>query len=142
MPIGHSGTCFCGAIAIRTKGNPVEMGYCHCQSCRWHSGAPLTAYSLWHAEDVTIKRGMPLVGSYNKTGMSERFFCRQCGGTVFTAHPQMGMTDIPVALLPTLAFKPSVHLNYAEAVLSVRDGLPKLLDFPQHAGGSGVLLEE
>ena len=30
----HTGTCFCGAVAIEVAGAPEEMGYCHCNSCR------------------------------------------------------------------------------------------------------------
>jgi hypothetical protein len=44
--------------------------------------------------------------------------------------------------LPTLAFRPEVHLNYAETVLPMKDGLPKLRDFPAHAGGSGERMQE
>ncbi len=33
-------------------------------------------------------------------------------------------------------------LNYAEAVLPIRDGLAKLRDFPAQAGGSGEAVPE
>jgi len=33
-------------------------------------------------------------------------------------------------------------VNYAEAVLPVKDGLPKLRDFPAELGGSGVAMAE
>ena len=35
-----------------------------------------------------------------------------------------------------------VHVNYAEAVLPMRDGLPKLKDFPTEFGGSGEMITE
>ena len=41
-----------------------------------------------------------------------------------------------------LAFKPTVHLNYEEPVLPMKDGLPKLKDFPAAIGGSGETLAE
>jgi len=41
-----------------------------------------------------------------------------------TGHPGMGFTDVYAAAIPGFAFTPSVHLNYAEAVLRIRDGLP------------------
>jgi hypothetical protein len=41
-----------------------------------------------------------------------------------------------------IAFEPSVHLNYAERIVRMQDGLPKLRDFPTHAGGSGVTLPD
>ncbi len=53
----HRGTCFCGAVEIEATGAPMEMGYCHCASCRHHSGAPLSAYLLWRAEDVRVSKG-------------------------------------------------------------------------------------
>ena len=34
--------------------------------------------------------------------------------------------DVYAATLPGLAFKPGVHVNYAETVLPMKDGLPKL----------------
>ncbi|MBV8183427.1 MAG: GFA family protein, partial [Hyphomicrobiales bacterium] len=44
--------------------------------------------------------------------------------------------------LPTLDFAPGVHVNYAESVLPIRDGLPKLKDFPKEFGGSGEVMAE
>jgi hypothetical protein len=35
-----------------------------------------------------------------------------------------------------------LHVNYGEAVLAVRDGLPKQKDFPKEMGGSGISLPE
>ena len=54
-----------------------------------------------------------------------------------TDHPTIGLVDVYAATIPTLAFKPGVHINYAETVLPMRDGLPKLKDFPAEFGGSG-----
>jgi hypothetical protein len=48
----------------------------------------------------------------------------------------------PRATLPTLKFSPGVHVNYAETVLPMRDGLPKLKDFPKEFGGSGEAVPE
>jgi hypothetical protein len=41
-----------------------------------------------------------------------------------------------------VAFRPSAHLNYAETVLPIKDGLPKLRDFPIEAGGTGEAMPE
>jgi hypothetical protein len=59
-----------------------------------------------------------------------------------TDHPTFGLTDVYAATLPTLAFAPALHVNYAETVLPIRDGLPKLKDFPSELGGSGETLPE
>ena len=34
------------------------------------------------------------------------------------------------------------HVNYESTVLPIRDGLPKLKDFPEELGGSGETLAE
>ena len=54
-----------------------------------------------------------------------------------TSHPPLGLVDVFAATLPTLRFSPAVHINYAETVLPMRDGLPKFKDFPAKFGGSG-----
>ena len=35
-----------------------------------------------------------------------------------------------------------VHVNYESAVLRIRDGFPKMKDFPADMGGSGATLPE
>ena len=59
-----------------------------------------------------------------------------------TNHPPFGLVDVFTATIPTLAFVPGVHVNYAETVLPMRDGLPKLKDFPAELGGSGETVAE
>lgn len=58
------------------------------------------------------------------------------------SHPSFGMHDVFAATIPTLKFVPSLHVNYAETVLPMRDGLPKFRDFPSEFGGSGERVEE
>ena len=59
-----------------------------------------------------------------------------------TDHPGFGLVDVYAAMLPALAFKPAVHVNYAETVLPMKDGLPKLKDMPSQVGGSGETMPE
>ena len=47
------------------------------------------------------------------------------------------MTDVYAAVIPDLPFRPALHVNYGETVLHLKDGLPKLKDFPTEFGGSG-----
>jgi hypothetical protein len=28
----HKGGCYCGAVEIEVRGEPLEMGYCHCET--------------------------------------------------------------------------------------------------------------
>ena len=54
----------------------------------------------------------------------------------------LGLVDVFSAMLPNLEFKPGVHVNYGETVLRMKDGLPKLKDFPKEFGGSGDMVAE
>jgi hypothetical protein len=138
----YTGSCFCGAVQISVSGEPAGMGYCHCTSCRHWSAGPVNAFTLWPPESVRITRGADNVGTYHKTEQSYRKWCKTCGGHIMTEHPGLGLTDVYAAVIPDLPFKPGLHVNYAETVLYMKDGLPKLKDFPKQFGGSGVELPE
>jgi len=138
----YQGACFCGAIQIQAQGEPAAMGYCHCDSCRSWSAGPVNAFSLWQPDAVKIMAGGEHLAAFSKTPFSERQYCSKCGGHVMTNHPPIGLIDVYAATLPTLKFAPGVHVNYAQTVLPIRDGLPKLKDFPKEFGGSGETMPE
>jgi hypothetical protein len=137
----YEGECFCGTVKIEVSGAPEAMGYCHCASCRSWSGGPVNAFSLWKPEAVKVTAGAGNVATYQKTELSQRH-CSKCGGHLMTNHPPLGLIDVFSATLPTLKFEPAVHVNYAETVLPMKDGLPKLKDFPAEFGGSGETVAE
>lgn len=138
----HKGGCFCGAVKIELSAEPEGMGYCHCSSCRSWSGGPVNAFTLWKPENVRITAGAEHVATFNKTPASDRKYCALCGGHLMTGHPGLGLVDVFASTAPTVAFKPGVHINYAETVLPMRDGLPKFRDFPGAFGGSDERLPE
>lgn len=138
----YDGSCFCGAVALEATGAPEAMGYCHCTSCRSWSGGPVNAFTLWNPDAVRVVKGEETLRSYAKTETSERQYCGACGGHLMTNHPTFGLVDVFAATLPTLDFQPALHVNYAESVLKMKDGLPKLKDFPAELGGSGESVPE
>lgn len=138
----HTGTCFCGAIEVEASGAPFAMGYCHCKDCRAWSAGPVNAFTLWARDAVKVTRGEEHLASFTKTGATLRKSCAKCGGNLLSDHPDLDFTDVFAAILPTLEFQPAVHVNYESAVLRVKDGLPKLKDFPAEMGGSGETLPE
>lgn len=89
-----------------------------------------------------MTKGADQIGTYHKTATSHRQFCRVCGGHIMTNHPTFGLIDVYSATLPDFPFTPQLHVNYAETVLPMRDGLPKLKDFPAEFGGSGETIAE
>ena len=138
----HTGECFCGAVGFTLTGEPVAMGYCHCESCRHWSAGPLNAFTLWPPSALQVTRGEDQIGTYHKTDRSYRKWCKQCGGHLFTDHPKWDLVDVYAALIPSLAFTPGVHVHYQETVLRIHDGVAKMRDVPSEMGGSGEVLAD
>jgi len=138
----HTGTCFCGAVAVEVTGAPEAMGYCHCRSCRSWSAGPVNAFTLWKPENVKVTQGAEQVARFEKNPTSGRQYCTKCGGHLMTDHPTFGLIDVYAATIPSLSFAPALHVNYAETVLPMKDGLPKLKDFPEAFGGTGETVPE
>lgn len=138
----HKGRCFCGAVEVEAEGEPRSMGYCHCNSCREWSAAPVTSFMLWKAGQVRVTKGAEHLAEYARTAVSHRTYCSLCGGHVMNDHPSWGLRDVYPAILPTVEFKPRSHVYYGESVLHIHDGLPKFRDLPEKAGGSGEMMDE
>ena len=142
MATTHSGKCFCGAVELQVTGDPEAAGYCHCSSCRSWSAGPVNAFTLWRPENVKVTKGAEHVREFHRSANSHRQWCNICGGHLMTSHPEWKLVDVYAATVPSVSFKPGVHVNYQETVLVLKDGLPKLRDFPKELGGSGETIPE
>jgi hypothetical protein len=145
----YHGSCFCGAVQFDLTAEPEVMAYCHCDSCRHWSASPVSAFTLWRPDAIEVTRGSEHIGVFDRNPgsdetsvVSERKWCRLCGGHLFTNHPGMGMVDVPAAVIEGLDFEPGFHVHYQESVQPIADGLSKFRDLPAEAGGSGVTLPE
>lgn len=138
----YSGSCFCGAVQFTVSGEPVAMGYCHCDSCRHWSAGPVNMFTLGKPDAVQITQGAENIGTYSKTPRSYRKWCKSCGGHIFTEHPEWGLIDVYAAVIPELPFKAGVHVHYQGIVLPIKDGVTKLKDLPKEMGGSGASISE
>lgn len=120
------------------------MGYCHChcEACRSYLGRADQFLHAWKPENVKVTKGEDLLGHFISSPMSDRRFCTKCGSIVKSDHDTLGLVDVPAAVIPTMPFKAGVHLNYEETVLPMKDGLPKMRDFPAEIGGSGETMPE
>lgn len=149
QPNNYQGSCFCGAVTFSLSGAPELMAYCHCNSCRQWSAGPVNAFTLWQPANFKVTKGEDNIAAYDKTaatenkaGMSNRKWCKTCGGHVYIDHPSMGVVDVPAALINGLKFEPGFHVHYQETVHPMKDGLPKFKDLPEPAGGSGEEMPE
>ena len=87
------------------------------------------------------RRGVPQ-GAVKSSEISDRRYCTKCGSHISVDHPTLGLIDVRIGAFRDFLFKPKVHLNYAETVLPMKDGLLKLKDFPAEIGGSGERMPE
>lgn len=145
----HQGSCFCGDVKFTVTGNPEAMAYCHCDSCRNWSAGPISAFTLWKPSTFKITQGLDNIAGFDKnpiskdeTVVSNRVWCKTCGGHLYTDHPTMGLIDVPAVTIKDFTFTPAFHVHYQESVHKMKDGLPKFKDLPKEAGGSGVELSE
>jgi len=137
----HKGGCYCGAVEVEATGEPLDMGYCHCSECQRYCTAPVSIFTLWKPENVKITKGQQSLGKFKSSELSDRRYCTKCGGHVMIDHPTLGLADIRVQLRG-MTFKSTVHFNYEEKIVPIRDGLPKMKDFPAAIGGSGETMAE
>ena len=86
---------------------------------------------------MNFTKGAEFLGKFKSSDISDRRYYTKCGSHISVAHLTLGLIDVRIGALRNFPFKPKVHLNYEETVLPIRDGLPKLRDFPSAFGGSG-----
>lgn len=145
----YTGHCFCGEVEFTLRGNPEVMAYCHCESCRQWSASPVSGFTLWKPENLQIIKGKEHIDGFtgnplsnDTTVVSNRAWCKQCGGHLYTEHPTIGLIDIPAAVIEDFIFMPGFHVHYQESVHPMKDGLIKFKDLPEEAGGTGEQLAE
>ena len=51
------GGCLCGAVRFIATGQPKGVYWCHCQSCRKHTGAPVSVFVAFEREAYTVTNG-------------------------------------------------------------------------------------
>ena len=51
------GGCLCGAVRFTATGQPKGIYWCHCQSCRKHSGAPASVFVAFERAAYRVTRG-------------------------------------------------------------------------------------
>ena len=121
------GRCLCGAIQFVVDGDPIWVGYCHCDSCRRSTGAAAVVHVGVHPDDLTFTQGERKI--YNSSPGVERGFCADCGTPMsyqavrFPDYIQLyvGTFDNPEQ------FKPLAHVHVAEQLpwFEVADDLPR-----------------
>lgn len=99
--------CLCGEVRFRATGTPRWVLWCHCESCRRHSGAPASAFVSFADEAVTVTQGE--ITKFTSSPGVERGFCARCGSTLTCSnarlpdetHFHVGAFDRAAELVPS-----------------------------------------
>ena len=124
----HTGGCLCGAVRYELQGEPDWTVYCHCESCRKHTGGPVAAFATYLPEHVVWTNGERK--RYESSPGRQRSFCEHCGSSLtFEAHfkdrdwlaMMIGTMDNPEH------FAPTEHTCHEETLswLALEDSLKK-----------------
>lgn len=126
MATSHTGHCLCGEIRFTATGVPSWVSYCHCESCRRHTGSPVTCFVNYASNDVAFVSA-PAV--YRSSAGVRRSFCSRCGTPIaYETDKRPGEIDIYLnAFDYPAAFKPESHAFFAERIswFDTRDELPR-----------------
>jgi hypothetical protein len=74
------GGCLCGAVRFVASGEPTGVAWCHCQSCRRHSGAPVSVFVAFRHDAYQVTKGE--ITKFNSSPGRLRGFCARCGSTL------------------------------------------------------------
>jgi len=104
------GGCLCGAVRFLATGAPKGVFWCHCQSCRRHSGAPVAVFVGFEREAYTVTKGE--IAKFKSSPGTTRGFCRTCGSTLTCevaqlpteTHFHVGAFDDPAQFEPSRHF--------------------------------------
>jgi hypothetical protein len=113
----YEGGCLCGAVRFHAAGQPNWILWCHCQSCRKHTGAPASVFVAFNHEAVSVTHGE--ITKFGSSPGVQRGFCVRCGSTLtcenerfpMEAHFHVGAFD------RAEEFKPTGHI-FADERLS------------------------
>lgn len=128
-----SGGCMCGAVRYELRGDAVYTALCHCADCRRHSGAPVSGWTCYKADDATITGA---VSEYASSDDGRRYFCPTCGTAVHYINEAVlpGLVDFRTGTLddPEQA-PPAIHVQTAER-LHWMEGVDALPGFERYPG--------
>ena len=118
-PNQFEGGCLCGAVRFVATGRPKGVYWCHCQSCRRHSGAPASVFVAFEHAKYTVTEG-EITKFDSSPGRTRRGFCTQCASTLTCesarlpteAHFHVGAFDEAARLQPTRHVFPEERLPW------------------------------
>lgn len=123
MARGH---CLCGQLSLEAEGDPRWVSYCHCASCRRHTGSPVTCFVNFESARVAFRGER---ATFQSSPGVTRSHCARCGTPIgYETSRRPGEIDLYLnAFDAPEAFPPQGHAFFAERIpwFDTRDDLPR-----------------
>jgi hypothetical protein len=128
----YEGRCLCGDVRFHATGKPKWVLWCHCESCRRHSGAPASVFVSFADDAVAVTNGE--ITKFTSSPGVERGFCARCGSTLTCSnqklpnetHFHIGAFERAAELAPTGEFFATERLPWSEQRSGALGGLSAL----------------
>jgi len=83
-----TGGCVCGGVRFEVSAPLLGALYCHCKRCQRRTGSAYSVTALTAPGSFRVVQGEELVRSWAPGDGWVKSFCADCGGHVFTTHPE------------------------------------------------------
>ena len=126
LPI--TGGCNCGAVRFEISQPLLEASYCHCKRCQRRGGAAASPNATRRRARSGWSRARTVCGSWKPEDGMEKWFCGDCGSSVFSSRPDGeaagadGRLRRPPGVRPTLRQFVAYAASWEEIP---DDGLPR-----------------
>ena len=94
----RTGTCFCGAVRVEARGEPMAVSICHCVNCRKLSGAPFSAQALFDGAKVSVHRASPSADAGAGQVRARRPMHTRASGAAMSPALQGASTSTPITI--------------------------------------------
>ena len=107
-------------------------GFCHCADCRDLLKIPYHSVTAWEIHQVKVDDSGKNLSEYQHPAKQmKRFFCRNCGETLFNSNAK-GLRVVSQRLISKCyggalpeSMLPKSHFFYASRIVDIDDELPK-----------------
>lgn len=122
-----SGRCLCGATRYELHAEPLWVAYCHCESCRRATGAPVSTYLGCAVHSVTWLGDEPRL--FASSHDARRGSCASCCSPMtYESSRWAGEVHLHISTLDDPGrFPPRAHVYFSERIdwFEVHDNLPR-----------------
>ena len=124
------GGCHCGHVSWEFELPVKTVVKCHCNNCRKLQGSDYSSWIVVPKSQFKVNSGREEISTYHFSEVSQKYFCANCGSTVYGINGKHFPTDFMVPLgevdnySEDLAPKIQVYSKYKAEWVHIHDDEP------------------